>query len=150
MIILESGLFECLQSPVLSLTVSSGVQAWTLGAQWRRLPYYLPFTLMCPLIHTFRLIFSLFFPWVIEIPDFSVACGIRVFSILTPMMFQQCTTAFSEIEAWEEERFKPADFVGLLKPSPKFSIFSPSLTQVWKQHLSRNGNMPWEFLLWKS
>lgn len=91
-----------------------------------------------------------FFLWVIETADFFVACGVRVFSILTPMMFQQCTTAFSETEACEEKRFKPAGFVGWLKPPSKFSIFSPSLTQVWKQHLSQNGNMLWEFLLWKS
>lgn len=73
--------------------------------------------------------------WLVETADFSVACGIRVFSVLTPMMSQQRTTAFSETEACEEERFKSADFVECLKPPSKFSIFSPSLTQVWKRHL---------------
>lgn len=32
-IILESVLLECLQSPILSTSVSAGVQVWTLGPQ---------------------------------------------------------------------------------------------------------------------
>lgn len=88
--------------------------------------------------------------WLVESVDFSVACGIRVFSGLTPMMSQQRTTAFSETEACEEERFRSADFVEWLKPPSNFSIFSSSLIRVWKHHLRRNGNVPWEFLLWKT
>lgn len=80
-----------------------------------------------------------FLAWIMENADFSVACGIGVFSILTAVVFQKCTTASSETKACEEERLKPS-FTGWLKPT---------LTQVWKQHISQNRNMPWEFLLWK-
>lgn len=80
-----------------------------------------------------------FLVWIMENADFSVACGIGVFSIVTAVVFQKCTTASSEIKACEEERLKPS-FTEWLKPT---------LTQVWKQHISQNRNMPWEFLLWK-
>lgn len=94
----------------LGFTVSTGAQHYILGAQWRGLPYHLPFTLTSPLIPTYRLIFSLFLAWLIETADFSVACGKRVFSILTAVMFQKSTTTFSETEACEEETLKPSDF----------------------------------------
>lgn len=59
-LLLMIGFFECLWSLFLSLTVSIGLQAQISGTQWRGLPYHLPFTLISPLIPTYRLIFSLF------------------------------------------------------------------------------------------